>query len=329
MKKICFALVLCFLVSASAQAAVTELRISKQHGISHFLLNVIEEQKLIEKYMDKAGIKNVEVKWLTLGSGSSTNDAFLSGNVDMISLGVAPFIRLWDKTKGKVRGIAAIDQAPLKFNTSRADLKTLADLNDKDRVAMPAAKVSISALLLHMAAAKQYGIKNYDKFDHLTVSAKHPDAAVALTSGKSEINGHVASEPFSAIELKSPGVHTVFNSFDVLGGSHIFNVVATSTQFYEQHPDLVKIMLLAMDEAGKWMTEHKKETAEMYIRVTKTKEPAELIEEIMKDPQIKYSTTPVKSAVFADFLYETGAVQTKAASWKDLFFPPVHNRPGS
>lgn len=321
-------LLIAFFAPAS-NATATEIRISKQYGISHFLLNIVEERQLIEKHAKAAGIKDVEVKWLTLGSGSATNDAFLSGNVDIISLGVGPFVRLWDKTKGQVKGIAAIDQAPLKLNTSRSEIKKLADFSDQDRIAVPAAKVSMPGLILQMAVAEELGIKNYDKLDYLTVSAKHPDAAVAVSSGKSEITAHVASEPFSTIELNAPGVHTVFNSYDVLGGNHIFNLVATSQDFYDKKPELVKVVLLAMDEACQWITDNKKEAAAMYVAVTKTKEKVEFIHEILRDPQIVYSTTPVRISLFSGFLYDTGAIKAKADSWKDLFFKPIHDRPGS
>jgi len=330
MKKILALTCLVLLMTSSlAAAAEVELRISKQYGISHFLLNVMEEHKLIEKHMEAAKIKNVQVKWLTLGSGSASNDAFLSGNVDVISLGVGPFLRLWDKTKGKVKGIAAIDQAPLKLNMSRPEVKGLEDLKETDRIAMPAVKVSISALLLQMAVAKEFGIENYQKYDHLTVSAKHPDAAIALTSDKSEITGHFASEPFSTIELKNPRIHTVINSYDTLGGNHIFNLVAASEDFYAKHPELVKIVMLAMDDASKWITNNKRAMAELYVQVTKSKEPVDLIYEILQDPQIIYDITPVKIISFSDFLYETGVIKTKPTSWKELFLPPIHDRLGS
>lgn len=329
MRKYLVALFIAALLLPALNAKAVEIRISKQYGISHFLLNVVEQRKLIEKYAQAAGVKNLTVKWLTLGSGSSTNDAFLSGNVDIISLGVGPFVRLWDKTKGEVKAIAAIDQAPLKLNTSKAENVSLADFNDNDRIAVPAGKVSMPALILQMAVAKEFGIKNYDKLDYLTVSSKHPDAAVALTSGKSEITGHVASEPFSSLELRTQGVHMVFNSYDILGGNHIFNVVATSQKFYNKDPLIVKIVLEAMDDACEWVTKNKKDAAALYIAVTGTKEPLELITGVFENPQIVYNTTPVRISLFSDFLYETGAVKNKAKSWKELFFEPIHDRPGS
>jgi NitT/TauT family transport system substrate-binding protein len=32
---------------------------------------------------------------------------------------------------------------------------------------------------------------------------------------------------------------------------------------------------------------------------------------------------------YADFMFSTGSMKTKPASWKDLFFPNVHGTPGS
>lgn len=55
-----------------------------------------------------------------------------------------------------------------------------------------------------MAVAKEFGIKEYDKFDNLTVSLKHPDAYLAVTTGSTEVNGHIGLEPFSTLELENP-----------------------------------------------------------------------------------------------------------------------------
>jgi NitT/TauT family transport system substrate-binding protein len=312
-----------------ANAAEVELRISKQYGISHFLLTVVKEHQLIEKRMAAAKMKNVRVKWLTFDSGTATINAFDAGQVNVISLGVGPFLRLWERTNGNVKGIAAIDQAPLKLNMSRPAVQGLEDLNDKDRIAVPAVKISISALLLQMAAAKQFGIKNYAKYDHLTVSGAHPDAALALTSDQSTITGHFASEPFSTIELKSPNIHTVLNSYDILGGNHIFNLVAASEDFYNKHPELIKVVMLAMDDAGKWINSNKRAAAELYVKASRINEPVELIYEVLQNPQIVYDITPVKITAFSDFLYEIGVLKRKPASWKELFLPLIHDRSGS
>jgi NitT/TauT family transport system substrate-binding protein len=33
--------------------------------------------------------------------------------------------------------------------------------------------------------------------------------------------------------------------------------------------------------------------------------------------------------VFADFMFKTGLIKVKPASWKEFFFPVVHNLPGT
>lgn len=329
MKKSLIALILVVVFAVPAFAKTNEIRISKQYGLPYLPLMVAEEHKLIEKQAAVVGLKDVKVTWLTFGSGAASNDALLSGNVDVISGGVAPFLRLWDKSKGKFKALAALDQSPQVLNTSRAEVRSLKDFTDDDKIAMPAVKVSMQALALQMAAAKEFGKGNYEKMDYLTVSAKYPDAAIALTSGKSEITGHVASEPFSTFELSSPGIHKVFSSYDILGGHHISNLVSTSADFYDNNKELSKAVLVALDEASQWIADNKAEAATLYIAVTNSKESVPLIQGILENPDIVYSTTPIRITMFSDFLYDHGAVKTKADSWKDLFFDAIHDRTGS
>lgn len=329
MKKGLIALILVVAFAVPAFAKNNEVRISKQYGLPYLPLMVAEEHKLIEKQAAAAGLKDVKVTWLTFGSGATSNDALLSGNVDVISGGVAPFLRLWDKSKGKVKALASLDQSPQVLNTCRPEVKSLKDFTVNDKIALPAVKVSMQALALQMAAAKEFGKENYDKMDYLTVSAKYPDAAIALTSGKSEITGHVASEPFSTFELNSPGIHSVFSSYDVLGGHHISNLVSTSENFYKNNKELGKAVLLALDEASQWIADNKAAAAELYIKATNSKESVSLIQGILENPDIVYITTPSRITMFSDFLYDQGAIKTKADSWKDLYFDAIHDRAGS
>jgi NitT/TauT family transport system substrate-binding protein len=329
MKKVFFALLCVCALASSAFAAPTEIRVSKQYGLPYLPLMVAEEFNLIEKYAAQAGITDLKVSWLTFGSGAAANDALLSGNVEIIGGGIGPFLRLWDKTNGKLKALAALDCSPQVLNTSRPEVKKLADFTDKDKIAMPAVKVSMQALALQMAAAKEFGQEHWDKLDSLTVSATYPDAVIAITSGKSDITGHVASEPFNTIELNHPGIHSVFSSYDVLGGPHVSNLISTSEKFYSSQPALAKAVILAMDEANEWIAQNKEKAAELYIRMSNSREPVSLILGILENPNIVYSTVPLRISMFSDFLYNTGALKRKADSWKDLFFDAIHDRDGS
>jgi NitT/TauT family transport system substrate-binding protein len=312
-------------LGSALSAEKSELKIAKQYGIAYLPLIVLEEQKLLEKNAKAAGLGDIKVEWVTFGGGATANDGLLSGNVDIISLGSAPFIRLWDKTKGKVKALSELNQSPLILNSANPKVKTLRDLSDEDKIALPAVKVSIQSLVLQIAAAKEFGVKNYDKLDYLTVTLKHPDALVALTSGKSEITGHFATEPFSTIEQQNPNVHEILNSYDVFGGRHTMNVISTSEEFYKNNPKLSQLIIDSLNEVNLWIKNNKKEAAKLYLQASKSKEPLEVIETILNKPEISYETKPLPNiTVFSDFLFDTGAIKTKPSSWKDLFFDKIH-----
>ena len=46
-------------------------------------------------------------------------------------------------------------------------------------------------------------------------------------------------------------------------------------------------------------------------------------------PDMIYTRTPMLAGKILDFMYRVGSIKTKAASWKDMYFPEVHNLPGT
>ena len=323
------ALVLLVPFASGAHAEVKEVRLSKQYGLSYLPLIVMEEYKLIEKHAKKAGLGDVKVSWATFGSGAVMNDALLSGSVDYASGGVAPLLTIWDKTKGGVKGVSALDSIPIYLNSNNPNVQSIKDLTDKDRIALPAVKVSIQAVALQMAAAKLYGERNYGKLDKLTVSMKHPDALVALLSGKSEVTGHLGSPPFMFQELKDPKIHTVLNSFDVLGGPHTFDMVWASKSFHDANPKTYAAVFAALEEAIAIINKDKHAAAELYIKASKSKESVSDVYAYLTKQPVSYTTTPLNITKFSDFMYQTGTLKNRPKDWKDLFFPNVHGKKGS
>jgi NitT/TauT family transport system substrate-binding protein len=323
------ALILLLPLASAARAEVKEVRLSKQYGLSYLPLIVMEEQKLIEKHARKAGLGELKVSWATFGSGAVMNDALLSGSVDYASGGVAPLLTIWDKTRGGVKGVAALDTIPIYLNSNNPAVRSIRDLTEKDRIALPAVKVSIQAVALQMAAAKQYGEKNYARLDKLTVSMKHPDALVALLSGKSELTGHLGSPPFMFQELKDPKVHNVLNSFDVLGGPHTFDMVWASKAFHDANPRTYAAVLAALEEAVSIINKDKHAAAELYVKSSKTREPVGDVYGYLTKEPVSYTTIPHNITRFSDFMYQTGTLKSRPKDWKDLFFSEVHAKKGS
>ena len=69
-----------------------------------------------------------------------------------------------------------------------------------------------------MALEQAYGPGAHNRLESIQVQIGHPDATQALLNPSHEINSHFSAPPFQQIALKSPNVHTVLNSNDVLGG---------------------------------------------------------------------------------------------------------------
>jgi NitT/TauT family transport system substrate-binding protein len=316
-------------VATAARAEMSEIKVAQQYGISYLPLMLMEEQKLIEKHAKAAGI-DVKVGWAKFAGGNVMNDATLSGSLQFASGGVGPLVTLWARTRGNldVRGVAALNSMPLYLVTRNPNVKKLADFGPNDRIALPAAKVSVQAVLLQMGAEQAFGAGQQNRLDPLTVSMSHPDAMQALLSGRSEIDAHFGSPPFQYQEV-AKGSHVVLNSYGVLGGPATFNVVWTTAKFKNDNPKLYDAFVKALDEAITEINRDKRAAAEAYLRISKDKDSLDNIVKMMNDPNIVYTMTPQNIMKFADFMAKTGAIKAKPESWRDFFFPNVYSLPGS
>ncbi len=330
----CLALAALATVALSGPAAAQEqaqIRLAKQFGISYLPLTVMEEKKLLEKYTQAAGLANVKVEWSQLASGAPMNDALLSGNLDIAAGGVGPLLTIWARTKGNlnVKAAASINSMPLYLNTINPSVKTIRDFTDKDRIALPAVKVSIQAVTLQMAAEKIFGPGKHDSLDRLTVSMSHPDGMNAMMSGRTEVTGHFTSAPFMYQQLEDKRVTRVLSSYEVLGGPSTFNVVWTAAKFRDQNPRLYKAFLAALEESMTIIGADKKAAAALWIAAEKSKLAPEFVEKILNDPENVFTTTPQNVMKYAEFMHKVGSIKEKPETWKELFFPEIHAKSGS
>lgn len=320
------------LAAGPAQAELSEVKIARQYGVSYLPLMIMQDQKLLQKHAAQMGIKDLKVSWVEFAGGNVMNDALLSNSLQIASGGVAPLVLLWSRTKGtsvEVKALSAINSMPLLLNTTDAKVKTLKDFTGHDKIALPAAKVSIQAITLQMAAEKVFGAGNQGQLDKYTVSLSHPDAQQAMMSGGSEVTAHFGSPPFQEQELQKPNVHTVLNSYDVLGGKSSFNLVWCTGRFYQENPKLTKAFMDALDESEAWINHDKHAAAIAYLRISKEKSTVEEVEKMITSPDVSFTTVPQNTMKYADFMARTGLIKAKPQSWKDLFFPTAQSLQGS
>lgn len=313
-----------------ARAEASELRIAKQYGLGYLQYMVMEDKRLIEKAARDAGLGDLKVTWATFRSSDVMNDAVISGSVDVVSLGIPGLATIWAKTRGNidVKGTSGLNLQPLFLNTRNPAVRSIRDLTPADKIALPAIKVSNQAIILQMAAAKEWGPAEYARLDPLTVSMTHPDGLAALLSG-SEITTHFTSVPFQYKELEKPGIRRVLSSYDVTGGPISFNVVATTGKFRGANPKFYGAVRAAVQQATDFINANQQEAAELYLRMANDKSPASEIVAMMNDPDIAFTTVPKNTLKIVDFMHQTGSIKLKPESWKDLFFPEAHADPGS
>jgi NitT/TauT family transport system substrate-binding protein len=316
-----------------ARGEASQVRLSRGYGILYLPLYVMEQRGLIEKHAKAAGLAGVKVSWRTLDGGNVINDAMLAGALDVAAIGVPGFLTLWAKAKGNPRleiaGLCGLSTTSLYLNTTNPAVKTLRDFTPKDKIALPGIKTSLSAVVLQMLVAHEFGDDNYAKLDPLTVGLSHPDAFTALASGgKGGVNSHFGSPPYSILELDKPGVHRVVSSVDVLGPMTL-DVVYTLRKFHDENPKLSSAIIAALDEANEIIAHDRSTAAKAYISASSAKVSEQEVLRMLADPQTRFSTTPDGVMKLVAFMQRVGSISVAPKSWKDLFLPEIHGRPGS
>ncbi len=313
-------------------AETNQIRLSHGYGIHYLPLMVIRDRNLLQSNAARMGVGPLDVSWRTLDGGNMIIDAMLSGAIDIAGSGAPGFIILWAKARNTpasaVVGVSGLGNGALWLNTNKPHIRSLRDFGPGDKIAVPGIKSSFAAVVLQMAAAKEFGIENYAQLDPMTVSLPHPEAYAALTSGRTEITGHMASPPFSNQEIAQPGVHRVLSTADLLGPITI-DVVYASKRFADANPRIMAVFLAAMDEAVAMIAADKAGAAESFVRVSGVKMPQQTIEALLNDPETSFTVAPQGVMAYAQFLAQAGQIKNPPAVWSDMFIPQLHDRAGS
>jgi len=317
------ALAAALVVPRPAAAEANVVRVAKQFGIAYMQYMVMQEQKLIEKHAKAAGL-DVTTEWATFRSSDVMNDALISGSVDFVSLGIPGIITIWSKTKGtgvEVKGVSGLNVSPLMLMVRDPSIKSIRDFKDNHRIALPAVKVAMQAIILQMAAAKEWGDAKYNALDHLTVSMSHPDATAAMLGGQSEITANFSSAPFQYRQMKNPNIHRILTSTELFDEPLSFNVIATTSKFRSENPKLYAAFLAALKEATEFINSDKRKGAEIYLKVSGDKSTVDDILEVLADPAILYNTRLGGIGAFVNFMAKVGTLKNPPKDWKEMFFP--------
>jgi len=316
----------------TASAETSDLRIAKQYGLGFLPLMVMESQDFLGKRTKEAGL-TVKPQWLTFGGPAAMNDALLSRNVDIVSNGPPSFLVMWNRTlntPSSVRAVAPLSLLPMWLMTRKADIKSLDQFTSQDRIAVTAVKTSIPSIIMQMHALAKYGKAEVFRFDRNTVSMTHPDGVIAMLTGNKQITAHYTSPPFHHREIKEKNIRTIQTTSDVMGGSTTFTMISTTERFQKANPKVFSAFLAALKESMQMIAADKPGAAKVLLASMGGKgwEIDELVA-ILNDKDIKYTTASENLMKYAEFMHSIGTLKNKPASWKEMFFPEMHNQDGN
>jgi len=320
-------------VAAFAAPAIAaesnEFRVARQPGLVYLQAIIMEDKKLIEKHAAALGLKDLKVNWSIITSGGVMTEAILSDSIDMATTGVSNMLLAWGKTNGTIKTVTGMAGVPFFMLTRNPNVKSIKDFGPNDRIAVPTIRVSMQAMMMGIALEQALGPGQHGKLDSNQVQLGHPEALQALLNPQHEVNSHFSIPPFQDIAMKSPLVHRVFISTDVLGGPITISNCWATQKFVDGNPLKIKAFIAAVDEASEMVAKDPKGAAEIYVRVTKEKITVDELVAVIRQPGAVFSATPQRSMLWAEYMHRIGLIKQKPASWKDFTFPMIHDRNGS
>jgi NitT/TauT family transport system substrate-binding protein len=317
-------------VARPAAADETIVRIAVPADLAALSLVVAAHDRLVEKQAEARGT-GITVQWLP--ATANPLDQLLSGQADIVATtDLAGFLMAWDERSGtpqEIRGLAALARMPYQLVTRNPAVATIRDFTAKDRIAVPALKTSLPAVMLEMAAADEWGVAHFDRLDALTVVRTSDAADTALHDPKGDINADFARMPYADDERADPAIHRVMDSFDI-AGPHNVGVIVTTSQFRDSHPALCAALVDALTGAGAFVKEHRGAAAEIYDKSVKNNDiPVEDLTDMLGDPDAAFGPAPWGITRLTNFMHQIGRIKHHPDAWQQLFFPEIYKLPGS
>jgi NitT/TauT family transport system substrate-binding protein len=144
------------------------------------------------------------------------------------------------------------------------------------------------------------------------------------------VNAYLFSPPFIQQMTGKPGIHKVWSSNELFGSPATALTTWTTVRFHRENPKLFAAFVAALRDAMTLIRDDPKQAAAIYIKAEKTKLGADLIGGALAEKDnLRFTLAPEHSNRIAEFLFRTGSIKIKPASWKDFFFPEIHGENGS
>ncbi len=300
--------------------------------LSALPLLIMEHERLIERTAEAMGLGQIAVGWRAPETTGAIEE-LTAGGTDFAASDLVPFLLAATAEPGSgaaaIRALGAVARRPYVLVTRNPAIHTIRDFGTRDRIAVPALNLSGPAVMLDMAAAREWGVENHQRLARLAVAMSDETAAAALIAGKGEITAHFSRMPYVDRELGEPTISRVMDSFDI-AGVHSATVLASTMRFRDANPELCKAVLSALQQACEFIETSPGAAAEIFAGMAPDGDtPPEALSDMIGDLDLVYAAPPAGLMRIAEFMQRIGRLTRRPADWRELFLPECRDLAGS
>jgi hypothetical protein len=223
-----------------------------------------------------------------------------------------------------VKGVASLGNFPLP-GQQQSQVKSIADFTDKDRIALPAVTVSVQSRVLQLAAAKQWGDKEFNRLDKWTVAVPHP---MRRGDAGGTGNHNFGNPPFQEQELAGNRTRASCSIPTMCSAGPARPRCCTRPKIPQREPKAYRAFVDALAEAAQFATKNPEAAADLYIRVNKAKDRSRAAGEDPEEPAGPVQGDAAEHVPAGRLHASRGRHQEPAEVVAGLFLPGSGHRAG-
>jgi NitT/TauT family transport system substrate-binding protein len=298
--------------AGSASGAPSSFSIVYQPGLGAAIFISLKLQKTLDKQFP-----NTNFQWKIANSGAAVRETILSGQGQIGSLGLPPFLVGWDKGMDwKV--LLATSRSDAWLVAKDPKFKSLKDFGPNDKIGVVAPD-SQQAIELRKFAQEQLG--NAHALDKNMVAIGAADGEAALLSG--QLAAQLSGPPFQNREIAA-GAHIILHSTDAFGPVGA-GLIVLPQSFYNQYPAFSKKIYQDLEGSSAYVASHHEEVAQELAqdKVSGGGGTVAQFETLLNDTSLVFDTTPSGLMAYSTFMKSIGLISKVPSSVSDLELPTV------
>jgi NitT/TauT family transport system substrate-binding protein len=298
--------------ASSGSGAPSSFSIVYQPGLGAAIFISLKLQKTLDKQFPTTNFQ-----WKIVNSGSAVREAVLSGQGQLGTLGIPPFLVGWDRGMDwKV--LLATSRGDSWLVAMNPKFKSLKDFGPNDKIGVVAPDAQ-QAIQLRKAAQQQLG--NAHALDHNLVAIGAADGEQALLSG--QLAAQLSGAPFQNREIAAGG-HIVLHTQDTFGPVGA-GVIVLPQSFYNQYPAFSKKIYQDLEGSSAYVASHHEEVAQELAqdKVSGGGGTAAQFKTLLDDTSLVFDTTPSGLIAYSRFMQSIGLISKVPSSVSDLELPTV------